>query len=157
MSAPPERATAIRYAALPSAAFHAPRPVRFGDCDPAGIVFTPRFVEMACGAVEDLFHTGLGLDYYGILRDDRIGLGWVRVECDFFLTAAMGDHLTLTVLVERIGGASAAYVVHAHRGEAEIMRVRMVMVTTSLEIHRPIPLPPQIREALAGYFERCGA
>ena len=31
------------------------------------------------------------------------------------------------------------------------------MVTTSLEIHRPIPLPPQIREAHAGYLELCGA
>ena len=35
--------------------------VRFADCDPAGIVFYPRYMEMFNALVEDWFREGLKL------------------------------------------------------------------------------------------------
>jgi 4-hydroxybenzoyl-CoA thioesterase len=143
----------MAIADLPPGAFTAIRGVRFGDCDPAGIVYTPRFVDHLCGAVEDFF-IDRGLDYHGLIRNG-LGLGYAHVDCDFFKPASMGENLAYTVLVERIGRSSAAFVIHAHRAGEAVLRGRLVMVTTLLEAHRVLALPPEIRAALLTYQELC--
>jgi len=145
----------LSAADLPEGAFRIERLVRFSDCDPAGIVYTPRFVDMLSGVIEDFFPQALGLDYYGLLRDERIGLGYARVGVDFMRPGLMGDRLEFAVLVGRIGGASAAFTVHAFREGQEILRGTLVMVTTSLAKHRAIPLPAPLRAALVAYQDRC--
>jgi acyl-CoA thioesterase FadM len=154
-AAQPQRARPTAASELPAGAYRTPRQIRFSDCDPAGIVYTPRFVDLMNGVLEDFFPEALGLDYYGFIRDQKTGLGYVKVDCDFFLPGLMGDALTFSVAVERIGGASATFIVHGHRGEDEIVRGRLVMVTTSLLQHRAIPLPPELRNALVAYQDRC--
>jgi 4-hydroxybenzoyl-CoA thioesterase len=148
------RARAIPYASLPAAVFRTERPVRFGDCDPAGIVYTPRFIDMMNEAIERLFVHALDLDYYGLIRDG-VGLGYARMGSDFFRPAAMGEVLVLAPRVGRIGGASATLIVHGFREAEEIFRGSLVMVTTSIRSAKPIQLPPQIRAALVAYQERC--
>lgn len=152
---PPPRARPLAYSALPAGAFGAERLIRFSHCDPAGIVYTPRFVDLMNGVIEDFFPQALGLDYYGFIRDERIGLGYAKLDCDFFLPGLMGDQLVFTVLIGRIGGASATFLIHAHRGAEEVLRGRLVMVTTSLTEHRAIPLPAPLRNALIAYQDRC--
>ncbi|MDP3491597.1 MAG: thioesterase family protein [Hyphomonadaceae bacterium] len=147
------RARPIGRGQLPSRAFAAGRQVRFGDCDPAGIVYTPRFVDRLCCAVEDFF-LAQGLDYHGLIRGG-LGLGYARVECEFFRPGFMGDDLTYTVIVERIGCASAEFTIHAHRDQDEVMRGNLVMVATSLATHRAEPLPPAMRSILTTYQDLC--
>lgn len=139
---------------LPAGAWRAPRMVRFSDCDPAGIVYTPRFVDMINGVIEDFFPEALGLDYHAILRGG-VGLGYAKLDCDFFSPGLMGDRLEVAVVVGRIGGASAHFTVHIHRGDDELLRCRLVMVSTSLASKAAIPLPPAVREALTAYQDRC--
>jgi acyl-CoA thioesterase FadM len=67
----------------------------------------------------------------------------------------MGDRLTAAVEVARVGGASAGFVLHLHRGEAQLLRASLVMVTTSLSAHKTIPLPADLRAALTAYQDRC--
>lgn len=148
------RARAIPYGSLPPAVFRTERPVRFGDCDPAGIVYTPRFVDMMNEAIERLFVDELNLDYYGLVRDG-VGLGYARLGSDFFRPAGMGEVLVLAPRVGRIGGASATLIVHGFREAEEIFRGSLVMVTTSIRSAKPIQLPTQIRAALVAYQERC--
>ena len=151
----PPRPRPVAASALPAALFRLRRQVRFGDCDPAGIVYTPRFVNMLNEVLESFFPGALGLDYYGLIRDEKVGLGYARVGCDFLRPGLMGDGIDFSVRVGRIGGASAGFVIHAHRGEDEVLRGTLVMVTTSLVSNRPIPLPPALRAALVAYQDRC--
>ncbi|MBY0236971.1 MAG: acyl-CoA thioesterase, partial [Burkholderiaceae bacterium] len=48
--------------------------VRFGHCDPAGIVFYPRYFEMLNALVEDWFTQGLQVDYAQLLGPRRVGM-----------------------------------------------------------------------------------
>ena len=128
--------------------------MRFSHCDPAGIVYTPRFVDMMNGAIEDFFPGALGLDYHHILRDLRYGLGYASVACDFFMVASMGDTLTFTTLVEHVGGTSARLIVHIHRGDAEVCRGAFVMVPTNMADNRPIRFEA-LRQAMIAYQESC--
>ena len=140
---------------LPDAAWSTRVTVRFSDCDPAGIVYTPNFINLANGVIEDFFKTELKIDYGHVIGVRRVGLGYASVDCDFFCPAMMGDRLVFTPIVRYIGRTSIIYTVHCHRDLNEVMRCHMVMVTTSLNTHPAIGMPSDIRDALVAYQENC--
>lgn len=142
---------------LPEGAWRIVVPVRFSHCDPAGIVYFPRYFDIINGVVEDWFSGALGLVHHEIIRDRRIGLGSAHVEADFVKPGFLGDALVFTMLIDRIGNSSLSLSIHAHRGEEPVLRAQLVIVTTSLDLHRPIPIPDDLRAALEAYAERCRA
>ena len=148
------RVAAVPLSALPSGAFKAPRMVRFSDCDPAGIAYMPRYVDMLNGVIEDFFPAALGLDYHAFIRNG-IGLGYASLHCDFFRPTRMGAHLVVTPLIARLGGASVTFDLHVHEGDDEILRARLAQVTTSMATGRPISLPASLRSALETYQDHC--
>ncbi len=149
------RLAPIPLAVLPRGAFHTPRNIRFSDCDPAGIAYTARLVDLMNGAIEDLFPARLGLSYHAVIRERRVGLGYGRVDCDFLLPALMGDALVMSVLVDRVGAGSIAWRVHIHRDDEEVARGQLVTVTTSLDGHKAIAAPDWLREPLETYRRDC--
>jgi 4-hydroxybenzoyl-CoA thioesterase len=109
---------------------------------------------MLNGVVEDWFCEGLGLDYHEFIGPRRIGLGYAKADASFFAPSSMGDRLTFAVLIERIGGASLALKLHAYRrDEVPALASDLVIATTSLEVHRSIPLPDDLRRAAERYQE----
>lgn len=148
-SAPPPLAD------LPAGAWRGDQAIRFSHCDPAGIVYFARYFDLMNAAMEDFFAQALGLSYAAFIGPRRVGLGYGRVEADFVRVATMGETLTFAILVERIGNASLALAVHAWRGEEPILTMHPVIVTTSLVEHRAIPIPDDLRAALARYEEAC--
>lgn len=144
----------IRVGDLHSAVWRTPVKIRFGQCDPAGIVYTPNWFDIFNGVVEDWYPACLGLDYHAILRDDRIGVGYAHASADFLLPGFMGETVDVAVVLGKIGRASFNLTLHALKGDDEAVRGRLVVVCTSLVEHRAVPIPPKLREALEGYQAR---
>lgn len=142
--------------AVPAAAWATTVPVRFRHCDPAGIVFTPRYFEMLTEAVELFFADRLGFDYYALIGERRLGLGYAHASCEFLRPSRMGEVLEVAVLLSRVGRASYAMTLPVFKDGAEAVRGRLVTVTTSLDTLRPCPIPDDLRGALARYAEACG-
>ena len=148
------RALPIHPREYPEDAWVAKRSVRFSDCDPAGIVYTPRFIDLVNGVIEDLFVQRLRINYHGLIQDG-VGLGYKSVDVDFFRPAQMGDNIEFIPLVEHIGRTSVIFSVHCVREIEEIMRCRLVMVTTGLNTHSARNIPSQVKTALIAYQESC--
>ncbi len=130
--------------------FLRPRLIRFSDCDPAGIVFYPQYFVMLNGLVEDWMNEGLGLSYHGLVAQRRIGLPTVKLEADFRAVSRMGDQVTLGLAVERLGSRSMSLALRCFEpvsGELR-MEVKQVLVTTSLETHRAVAIPDDMRAAI---------
>lgn len=142
---------------LPPGVWRAQVKIRFGQCDAAGIVYTPNYFDIFNGVVEDFFPAVLGLDYYGLLRDERIGLGYAHASADFLSPNLMGEMLEIAVVLGRIGRSSFTLTFHVLKQGVEVARGRFVVVTTAIEGFRPIPIPEKIRAALAAYEARCAA
>ncbi|WP_431281699.1 acyl-CoA thioesterase [Humitalea sp. 24SJ18S-53] len=151
------RPTALPFAALPARAWHAPARVRFSDCDPAGIVFFANWFTFANAAIEDWFDHALNVDFHDLHGPRRTGTGFAHAEADYFAPGMMGDRITLTPLITRIGGASYSLTVHIHRGETELARLSLVTATTDLDARRAIPIPDDLRAALVAYRDLCAA
>jgi 4-hydroxybenzoyl-CoA thioesterase len=150
MSAGTSRSTPPDRAAL-EGLFSAPVRVRFSHCDPAGIVYFPRWFDLMNDVVEDWFAESLGLDCRGFHQARGIGLGYAHAEADFARPGFWGDRLDVVVRVTRVGGASLALALSAFRGAEPVFAARLVIVTTSLAERHAVPLPDDLRAAAIRY------
>lgn len=126
------------------------RLIRFSDCDPAGIVFYPQYFVMLNGLVEDWFNDELGIGYAALILERRIGLPTVRLEVDFQAVSRLGDHVELSLQIDRLGGRSLTLALEVSGADGGLrMRMRQVLVTTSLVTHRALDIPSDIRAAIS--------
>lgn len=126
--------------------------IRFSHCDPAGIVFFPQYLVMFNQLVEDWFNEGLGVNYAGMIASRHVGLPIVRLECDFRAISRLGDTVQLGLAVERAGGRSLTLALQCTGADGELrVASRQVLVFTSLQTHRAIDIPPDVREALTRF------
>lgn len=128
--------------------FERHRRIRFSHCDPAGIVYFPQYLVMFNQLVEDWFTEGLGIDYAQLLGPRRTGLPIVRLACDFHAISRMGDSVALALQVERAGARSLALALDCRAGDELRVSSQQVLVFTSLDTHRAIPIPGDVRAAL---------
>ena len=132
-----------------SSVFRRERLIRFSDCDPAGIVFYPQYFVMLNGLVEDWVDDALAIGYRNLVIERRIGLPTVRLEADFRAVSRMGDRVELALAVERLGARSLTLNLRCAGAGGELrMAVRQVLVTTSLDTNKSIPIPEDLRRRL---------
>ena len=95
--------------------------VRFGDCDPAGIVYFPRFFDFFHQAMESWFPAHLGFGYEEFVRDRKLGFPAVHTEADFKRPCRFGERIEIRQRVTKIGRSSIsfAYEIHGAAGEGE--------------------------------------
>ena len=125
--------------------------VEFNHCDPAGIVFYPRYFEMTNSVCENFFREVVGYSYHAMM-DDGIGVPAARVETDFRAPSRLGDVLDWTLVAERLGGSSVTFRLTANCDGAQRLTARLTQVWLSAE-GRPARWPDHIRAALAAHLE----
>jgi len=126
--------------------------IRFEHCDPAGIVFYPRYFEMFNRVVEDWFANGLDTDFRCLHDDMKSGIPTVHADCDFMLPSRLGDIVTFDLTVERIKSSSFTLNISAHAQSNERLRAKLILAFVSLDGGiRAVPIPDAIREKMALY------
>jgi 4-hydroxybenzoyl-CoA thioesterase len=133
--------------------FTTTRQVRFSDCDPAGIVFFPHYLVMLNGVIEEWFDKGLQVSYAPLIGERRLGLPTVRLEVDFTAVSRHGDALSFSIELEKLGRSSFTVATQVHSADELRMRVRQVLVCTSLHTHQAQALPDDVRQALLTHLK----
>ncbi|CAH1664044.1 acyl-CoA thioesterase [Chelatococcus asaccharovorans] len=149
------RFTLMRASNLPPGIWRCPLAIRFGHCDPAGIVYTPQYFHLFNTVLEDWYGQALGTSYYGLIGSRRIGLGYAHASADFATPARMGETLEVAVVVDAVGRSSVTLCLHAFKNGIECARANFVTVVTSLIDHKAMLVPDDLRSAFEAYRERC--
>lgn len=145
------KATEIFTTAAPS--FTTEVLVRFADCDPAGIVFYPRFLEMFNNLVEDWCNEGLNFSFDEIVVQRGWGLPTVHLESDFILPCHLGEVLTAKLFVRKIGRSSIhADIVLCGPDQTDRVRGKVVLVLTDRREHRAIAFPEELRDRILTFI-----
>jgi 4-hydroxybenzoyl-CoA thioesterase len=124
-------------------------PIRFTHCDPAGIVFYPRYFEMFNDLVEDWCREGLQFPFPELINHRGWGVPTVHLEVDFVASSTFGDVLTATLKVRSVGTSSIGLEILLS-GEQDDIRVRgnVVLVLIDRKTKKTIPLPEDLRVRL---------
>ena len=127
--------------------------VPFSACDPAGIMFFPQVFLLFQNHVEDWITDVLGVSYADLLGPRRVGLPSVRWETDFRAISRMGDVIVIRLYVERLGEKSLMLRFAIAGDDGVRVEARQVIVCTSLETHRSMPFPDDLRAAITRFQE----
>src|SRR5271156_6551889 len=125
------------------------RKVSFEEVDAAQIVFFPRFLSYCHEAMEGLFDDVEG-GYVRLIRDRKVGVPAVHVECDFRHPLRYGDVARIETTVERLGRTSVAFRYSITRladavASASVLHVCAVSDLVAL---KAIPIPDDVRAVL---------
>ncbi len=112
--------------------------VLFRHCDPAGIVFFPRYFEMMNDLVEAFFDEALDYPFEQILKTE--GIPTAQIETRFVRPSYHGDHLRLSLWVLRLGTASLTYRMTATCSDEVRFETRATLVHVD-NTGRPSPWP----------------
>ncbi len=83
--------------------------IEWGDCDPAGIVFYPRYFAAFDTSTSRLIEAATGVKKATIIRENGI-LGWPMVDTGarFLKPASFGDAVEIETRISRVGRSSFA-------------------------------------------------
>ena len=125
--------------------FEKPQKVLFRHCDPAGIIFYPRYFEMVNDLVEAFFDEALGWPFEQVLKDAGVPTAEIRLR--FTAPSRHGDHLRLSLRVAKLGRASMGLEFQGHCGTELRFEGDSVLVHVDAA-GKPCPWPDAIRNLI---------
>ena len=131
-------------------AFRYPQKVLFKHCDPAGLVFYPRYFEMINDCVEAFFEAELDRPFESFHGTGAVPT--VQIDTRFPAPSRHGDALVLTLAIEALGRTSMTYRVSAHASNDLRFEARATIVNTGAD-GQPVPWDAEIRSRIEAHKE----
>jgi len=126
--------------------------IEFNHCDPAGIVFYPRYFEMTNSVVENFFADEVGRSFAQMHSAGMTnGVPTVHIEADFIAPSRLGDKVLFTLRVVKLGGSSVGIEITGQMGEELRLRARLTLVW--IDTMKAAPWPDPMRARLAAHLE----
>jgi 4-hydroxybenzoyl-CoA thioesterase len=140
-----------------SSAFNLTRTVKWGDCDPAGIIYTPRVLDYAMETLEAWNREVLGITWIKLNREMSLGMPTVRVEMDFLDAPGPDDDVVIELRIEHVGRSSITFGITGKYNDArELFRVKVTSCLISRPAFKSTPIPEAILERIRDYRTACG-
>lgn len=128
--------------------------VGFGHCDPAGIVYFPRFFDVFHQAMESWFGA-LGFPYAELIMGRKLGFPAVHSEADFRAPCAFGERLTVRMTVAKLGRSSLHLTYEIWADDEEEARLRGTTICVAMDLdsrsdsfRSSVPFPADLRAAI---------
>jgi|GraSoi2013_115cm_1033766.scaffolds.fasta_scaffold74964_2 4-hydroxybenzoyl-CoA thioesterase len=123
--------------------------IQWGDCDPAGIVFNPRYFEIFDASTAALFEAALGITKREMLEKyNSAGIALVRTAATFHKPVRFGDDVSVESVISF--SRSSFNVEHRVRLRdhlcAEGAETRVWIVREATGALKSSPIPPDVME-----------
>jgi 4-hydroxybenzoyl-CoA thioesterase len=123
--------------------------VRFQHCDPAGIVFYPRYFEMINATVEEWFAQRLGVPFETLHGSLGAAVPTVSLTVEFHAPSRHGDILEFRLRPTRIGRSSVGLSIEAYCGAEKRVSMESTLVFTSKGASNPDSWPENLRARIS--------
>ena len=123
--------------------------VRYGECDPQGIVFNANYLLYFDVAFTEFWREAIGPWMEMGERGYDAVVGEARLK--FRAPARFDDDLVITMQVANLGTSSITTAVRILRGDELLIEGELRHVVVSTDTWRPVPMPDWIRDGLAPY------
>ena len=133
--------------------FTLPQTIRFQHCDPAGIVFYPRYFEMLNLTVEHFFEDRLEASFNHLHRQERLGVPTVRIDTEFRAVSRLEDVIDFNLRLIRLGRGSATLTVEGRCVAETRLSAQIVLVAIDMETCKARQWPDGLRAKLQEQIE----
>ncbi len=123
--------------------------ILFRHCDPAGIVFYPRYFEMINDCIETFLETVLGLPFEELHRSGAVPT--VAIDTVFRPPSRLGDDMVLAVAGSGVGCTSLNLEISASCGGETRLDSRCSTLVHVDGAGKPAAWPQEVRDGLAGF------
>lgn len=123
--------------------------IEFNHCDPAGIVFYPRYFEMTNSVVENFFADVLHFSFAQMIEAGG-GVPTARLEVNFHAPSRLGEKVDFALDVTRVGNTSVGFRIVARGGGVDRLTADLTLVNVDAQ-GKPQPWSPNVRKRLTDF------
>lgn len=131
--------------------FSFPQKIKFRHCDPAGIVFYPRYFEMMNDTVEDFFEKVAMFPFAAMHMNS--GIPTAAIEAQFQAPTRLGDQLEIMLSVTKLGRSSLSFAYDARCGQEQRFTATSTVVFID-DTGRPAPWTDSVRARLEQHINK---
>ncbi len=131
--------------------YHRSIRVEFNHCDPAGIVFYPRYFEMTNSVIENFFRDVAGLTF-GQMMTNGTGVPTAAVQTVFHAPSRLDDLLDWQLTLTTLGRTSIGLAITAHGTGVHRLTSGFTLVFVNAD-GRPQRWPEDVRSRLDAFKE----
>lgn len=135
--------------------FTVPITIRFQHCDPAGIVFYPRYFEMFNLVVEEWFEQVIGVSFNQLHTEQDIGVPTVRIETEFRAVSYLEDVVSFGLAVTRVGRSSVNFKIQGRCGEEIRCTTDLTIVCVDMNSRKARSWPAFIRSKVETFCKEA--
>lgn len=136
----------------PGNAFRSRHLIRFSHCDPAGIVFYPRFFDLFSSALEDWFQTGIDSPFGGDFMVGRnLRVPSLSITAEFVRPCRLGDFLDIDLWVTRLGRSSFELALGGTVAGEPRLRAAWTMCMIDFATFKSAPIPGDLRQRMQSF------
>jgi 4-hydroxybenzoyl-CoA thioesterase len=148
----PSREPSTHDGQAPANAFRSRYLVRFSHCDPAGIVFYPRFFDLFSSALEDWFQDGIESPFGGDFMVERnLRVPSLSITAEFIRPCRMGEFLDIHVWVSRLGRSSFELALAGSVAGEPRLRATWTMCVIDFATFKSTPIPDDLRQRMQSF------
>jgi len=126
--------------------------VRWGECDPQGIVFNAHYVAYFDEAIVALWREAFDSPYGEMVDEEGIDMVVAEVNVQYRASARPEEMIRVELTVEALGETSMTSRLDVMRGEELLVKGRMRHVFVDTGSWTKTPIPDRLREGLGPYL-----
>ena len=130
--------------------------IEWGDCDPAGIVWYPRYFGMFDACTAGLFHAATGMKKIALVaKHDFVGFPMVDTRAKFMIPSKFGDEIRIDTTITDLRRSSFDILHKVMKGDAVAIEASETRVWVGKHPDDPDrikskPIPDEVIAALKG-------
>ena len=126
-------------------------PIEFNHCDPAGIVFYPRYFEMTNSVIENFFADVVGRSFASMHSGAQNGVPTVSIVAEFVAPSRLGDKVLFALQIAKLGRSSVTVTIEGRMTEE--LRMRATLTLVWIDGMKAAAWPDDMRARLQAYME----
>ena len=131
--------------------FTSPQKILFQHCDPARIVFYPRYFEIVNAVVEQWFEEGVGVSFAEMHMVREEGVPTLKTEAYFPAPSRLGELLQFSLRVTNLGTSSVDLDIQAECEGEKRVKVKLTLVHISNSTGKSKTWPGDMRGPMMIY------
>ncbi|MBK0328925.1 acyl-CoA thioesterase [Rhodobacteraceae bacterium F11138] len=132
--------------------FRLTRQVEFNHCDPAGMVFYPRYFEMVSATFERFLADAIDYGWASMgITGNGMGTPMGKIEMRFSNPSYLGDWLDLDLTLARLGTASATFDIRCSSQDELRFECRATIIHARTGGGKSAPWPDDVRARMIAY------